>query len=260
MGKRKSKKTKRRSHKRNISFGGAIRKKAKSTALMKLKKAFLSPNTSGRGLMLLGNVVPKTALVKFKKCGDTTQSDTPNFSTEKSTIIGAVRPSKLDDPLVSFASGTYAKIGAMALLYENAEHVSQWIKIVTRTNMIESYYIFSYPHTSSTARHVQTDGYALMCRIPRIKFKLVKVQQVGAGMRTTIIRRKISQKTLFPKKFFNPNDNISDTSSAPTNEISWHFGIVNVKPDGLLAAIPIEWNIDCGITTRLFRRDEIVNP
>ncbi len=198
-------------------------------------------------------------MAKFKKCGSLLLSDTPNGSSEKSTLIAAVCPPSMNDPLGNYGSGVYPKAAALVLLYDNVFHIDNWVKFQVITKATEPFYIFSYPHTSATARHVTTDGYEDLCRIPRIKFKKINSHQVLAGGADKIrgIFRKVTQKSMFPKRFFNDADSVGTFTTDPTNRICWHFGVCPVKVNTLLPAVIVEFSADVGVTVQLFRRDEV---
>ncbi len=209
------------------------------------------------GGLFLSNIMPKTIMSRFKKCGNVEVQTTPDGTTEGSTLVTSPSPFDFSDPLVSYGSGVYPKQPALTLLYEKYKAISSWCRYTVSTSMAKDYTIFMYPSRSITASHIATDSYENLCHIPNIIFKKSKRPGLtGEVMYTEIFMRK-SQKFMYPREFHDPRDNVADLDAAIVNKVYYHCGIVNRDVDNALAATTVAFSANVGCLAKLYRREEL---
>ncbi len=206
--------------------------------------------------------MPKTLNARFKKCGEADVPDTPGGTLEMSTVHGAGGdPCFMGDPSGAYGAGQYPKSAGLQIFYDNCKIKSAWSKATISTSQDTPAKMFMYPHISGTPRHVDTDGIDQMCMIPRIKFKKFPMQRSTSGQeRTQSIFMRVSMKSMFPKWAHSEKDSVSTFGGGSANKIFFHCGIVTSVATRPLESVLVHSIQNVGITTTMFRRDEVANP
>lgn len=214
-----------------------------------------------KNLMNIPSELPKKLRIKFKRCLLNEGSDTPDGSTEESTIIGAMQPCTLDDPGGAVDAGAYPKVASMTLWYDKYRPYEAWVAVEafsTDTGPIE---LFTYWNNSVNARHVAANKKSNLCTIPRIKFRKFPDQQFAAGIRRLRVFRKIKVRDLFPRFDVNA-EKLSTTitdADGPTEQVFFHCGVTRSDGQPLENEI-IRFSFTVGCSAILYRRDEITTP
>lgn len=205
--------------------------------------------------------IPKKMRIKWKKCLQSIAVDTPDGTTEESTLVPAVSPSTLADPGDAVDTGGYPKLAAMTLWYDKYRPYESWVGVdifSTEDGPLEA---FSYWSDNVNARHATTNNKSQLCTIPRIKFKKFADQKFSGGSRKLRIFRKIKTRDLFPRFDVNA-EKLSTTitdADGPTEQPFFHVGVCS-GDHGFLENKIVTFVYTVGCSTILYRRDEIINP
>ena len=87
-----------------------------------------------------------------------TFGDSANGSSEKSLNLLNVIPSSLPDPGGTSGAGGYPKLASMDLLYCKVKVIEVWASLEVYTLAVDAFAVFIYAQTTTTAKHIETDG------------------------------------------------------------------------------------------------------
>lgn len=209
--------------------------------------------------MNIPSAIPKKLRIKWKKCLLTDGIDTPNGSTERCTVIAAVSPGALNDPGGTLDAGAYPQHVQIVGWYDRQRTYEVWAAVDVFSTDNGPLEIFTYWTTDSSTRHITTNSKALLCNIPRIKFKKFKDQQFAAGVRVLRVFRRLKVRDIFPKYDTNEATLTSDIGAAPASTPFFHVGVV--RTDGqFLENEAVRFRVTVGASSICYRRDEVVNP